>query len=563
MHSWARGAIALIILALSASVSLPARAAFGDCNTRAYWASFDARYADPGAIGFDCVERLRVPVATASGARHIRLIHDLSADWLADEAVLREFDRAARAGADAIGRLGGVELEDVTLFLADDLAPAENAEEFSNIAALTEFNNDGECRIIIYLIGPASMSEYTASVVTHEIFHCVQAANLTPAQMSTGGYGTGSGGDWWIEGSAGWFAALAVPDPAMIQGDVDAFDTASATTPLSGMAYQAAPFFLWLGAETSPAGVMTFLDGMAASRDVSAQRAAMMAALTQEQWLDFAEAYLDRDIAHPHGTDLGLSPAEGDTWEWSATRTQTLPLEPFVLTRGVVAFQCGHWRTNVRPASAHSARLEDGGAWSALPEEIDTSSGSGGAYRFAAMSAAAARVNMSIIGTMESGCGDCAGVSTTDACLIGSWQLTGGGAAEWMRAMGAPANISTANETITFRTDGTFVTGAFQGSMEGETPGGGHVDGDMQAQAGGRWSTSGGVLNLCADMQSLSGSARVTSRRGRTGMVSVGPAPPTNSSERYSCAGATLNTERDIPGAPPMPSQYTRTSGGG
>jgi hypothetical protein len=131
-----------------------------------------------------------------------------------------------------------------------------------------------------------------------------------------------------------------------------------------------------------------------------------------------------------------------------------------------------------------------------------------------------------------------------------------------MRAMGAPANISTANETITFRADGTYVTGAFRGEMEGETPGGGHVDGEVRAQAGGRWSTSDGVLNFCADMQALSGSARVTSRRGRTGTIGVGPAPPTNSSERYSCAGSTLDTERDIPGAPSMPSQYTRTGGG-
>ncbi|MGQ0531100.1 MAG: hypothetical protein ACT4OF_00225 [Caulobacteraceae bacterium] len=561
MHSLARWTIILVILALSASVALPARAAFGDCATREYWASFDERYADPRAISFDCIERLRVPVGTTSGARHIRIVHDHSADWIADEAAMREFDRAVRASAEAIGLLGGVELEDVTVFLADDFPPGEGAERFSDIAALTEFSNDGECRIIVYLAGPASVSDYAASVVAHEIFHCVQVANLRPEQMGSGSVGRGGGADWWLEGSATWFAALAVPDPALIRSTVADFDASSATTPLNRMAYEAAVFFLWLG-EESPAGVMDFLRRMATSRDESAQRAVMSATLTQERWLDFAEAYLDREIRHPHGTDLGLSPTDGEVWEWSATRTQSLPLEPFVLTRGVVAFQCGHWRTSVRPGSAHRARPEEGGAWSTLPEEIDTSSGSGGSYRFTAINTTTARVTMNIVGTMESGCGDCAGVSTIDACVIGSWRLTSGGAAEWMRAMGAPANISTANETITFRADGTYVTGVFQGEMEGPTPSGGHVDGNVQAQAGGRWSTSGGVLNLCADMQALGGNARVTTRRGRTGNIPVAPAPPINSSERYSCADASLNTERDIPGAPPMPSQYTRTGGG-
>src|SRR5262245_19962362 len=121
MHSWARWAVIIVILALSASVAPPARAAFGDCATREYLARFDARYGDPASVlEFACVERLRIPVASGSGARQIRIVHHPDADWIADGATMAEFERGARLAAEAVGRLGGVELEDVTILLADD-----------------------------------------------------------------------------------------------------------------------------------------------------------------------------------------------------------------------------------------------------------------------------------------------------------------------------------------------------------------------------------------------------------------------------------------------------------
>jgi hypothetical protein len=176
------------------------------------------------------------------------------------------------------------------------------------------------------------------------------------------------------------------------------------------------------------------------------------------------------------------------------------------------------------------------------------------------MHAGPSRATLSIAVTQESGCGDCAGVRTTDACLIGSWQLVGGGAAEWMRRQGIPITASVSNQTITFRRDGTYITGAVQGQAEIELREG-RGEGEIAAQAGGRWSTNGGVLNLCADMQALAGRATVHTPSGSRTMP-IGPAPPVNSSERYTCGGDSFHSERDIPGGPPMPFQYARTGGG-
>jgi len=560
MRAWLRWTLLIVAAALFAPMS-PAQAAFGECSSAAYRGLFDERYAEPRFLDFDCVERMRVPVATSGGTRHIRIIHDRNADWIADDSTMAAFERGVRAAAETIGRLGGVELEDVTILLADDLPPGSTAEAFSNIAGQTEFTRDDECHVVLYLIGPASDPELAASIAAHEIFHCVQVANLSAAQMASGASGTGAGGDWWLEGSAEWFSALALPDRGLMPANADAFDELSPTTPLNELAYSAGIFFLWLGAEVEPAGVMGFLDGMADSNAPAAQHAAMSAALPPERWLDFAQAYLDRAIRHPHGVDIGLDPRDGDTWDWSATRTQTLPLAPFVLTRGVATFQCGRWRTSVRPASAHGARDEAGGSWATLPEEIDASSG-GGRYRVAAINATASRITLSIEGVMESGCGDCAGVRTLDACVVGHWQLTGGGPIEWMRANGVPiTNASTANTTVTFRADGTFVTGAVQAQLEMEYDSA-RGEGEVRAQASGRWSTDGGRLNYCTDAQSFGGQATMTTRDGDRRTMTLPSMPPESVTDTYTCSATALDAVRTVPRASPMPFHYTRAGGG-
>lgn len=555
MQAWARWALLFVVCALSASVTLQARAEFPEGCTPEYLARFDERLR---TMDYDCRERLREPVATRSGTRHIRIIHDLNADWIMTSSEMREFDRSVRLSIEAIGRLGGVELEDVTILLADDFPPREDANAFTNIAALTETVNDGECRIIVYLVGPASRPEYAAWLLAHEIFHCVQAANLTEAQLATsGGLGEGEGGDWWLEGTANWFAAFAIPEIGPMRQFTEVFDDNSPTTSLNRMSYGTVVFFLWY-AESSPASIMSFMRAMPGSNAESAQHAAMASAVSQSRWLEFAQAYLDSEIRHPHGADLGLNPQRGDIWTWSATRTQELTLEPFVLARGVAAFECGRWSTRVRPAPQHSARTEDGGAWSTLPSSIDTTSGSGGSYRVVAINATGATTRLAVTGTMESGCGACLGVTETDSCLVGTWQVSGGGISEWMRAQGFPGNFSTSNQSITFRRDGSYATSAMQGSFD-MSAGDSRGSGNATAQATGRWSARrGGSLNMCADTQALSGRGTITTPAGSRDITARNPGPG-DLQMSYTCAGATLSTIQPMPrGAPSMSTTYTR-----
>jgi hypothetical protein len=54
---------------------------------------------------------------------------------------------------------------------------------------------------------------------------------------------------------------------------------------------------------------------------------------------------------------------------------------------------------------------------------------------------------------------DCMNSHAVDNCLVGKWQQTGGGAAEWMRQNLKMAQVSvTANTLMTFNGDATFST---------------------------------------------------------------------------------------------------------
>jgi hypothetical protein len=383
--------------------SLPAQAGFPDCSEPAYRAQFDPRLE---TIPYDCVERLRIEVPTETGVSEIRLIHDRNAAWALSSGVVEEFERGLRASADALRRIGPFRLDHVTVLLIDGLPPRDrSSEDFSNIAAQTAASGS-ECRIGVYLLSAGGRMEHAASVVAHELFHCVQEATLSPAQIGSSSGGTGAGGDWWLEGSAEWFAALALPELGALPDRLARFDDVSDDTPLYEMAYEAVVFFLWLSDEKGPASIVPFLRGMAGSAGAGAQRRAMQSALSEDEWLTFAEAYLDRRIKHPHGTTISVNPSEGDTWRWIETRTQRIVLKPFVIRRGWVEFDCGKWATTVRPDQSYAARSE-GGSWADLPGHIDTNAGDDARFRFAGFAARSSDLALQVKGDLEAGCRPC------------------------------------------------------------------------------------------------------------------------------------------------------------
>lgn len=551
----------LVLLVLLLWGMPPALAAFGDCADPAYRSRFDDRLHD---TPYDCIEVARVTVMTADGPRDIRLLRDRHGDWATTPEVIAEFVRGLNAVPAAAAQLGNFRMFPVTVLLMDQFSPpAESGEGFSDIAGMTGTHDD-ECLIGLYLLSAGATVRNAATGLVHEIFHCIQFATLDPSLLGTSGVGTGAGGDWWIEGSAEWFTALALPDTDLLSRRLARFDRVSPDTPLYEMAYEAVAFFLWLGADRGPAAILPLLQNMATSSSAAAQQSAMRAMLDERGWLRFAQDYLDKAIAHPLGAPLAWAPADGELWRFDSTRTRTMRLAPFVLMRGWIEYECGHWDNTAEPEPQHAARPESGGAWGPVPASLVAKQDGPLRLRLGALAGTPRPVTLSLTATLEAGCQPCQGTSGIDACVVGVWEESGGGAVEWMRRQ-FPPGVSIPHARVeggvtVLQADGKYFTAPrtadltmlFE-SSEGVTRG----DGSAVYQGSGRWSAEGGKLNMCQDAGTVSGHATM---KGLT--LPIPPQPPAgNITMDYSCSGNQMETRLPIPGvADPITTRYTRVS---
>jgi hypothetical protein len=418
----------MLLLALGTGGSGPARASFGECSDAEYLANFDTRFAlEPG---FLCVESDRVPVHSDAGVTHIRIVQHLLADWATRPGATRAIKDGVTASVRAMGSLGHFSIPDVTVLLVDGFAPPTGPrdESFGDVAAATAPLHGDECLIVVYLLGTGATERYAGSVIAHELFHCIQSASLTVGQVATTGGGTPDGGNWWGEGSADWFATLAAPAPAYMADRVLAFDRSSPTTALTRMSYDGYVFFAWLGGSAhGHESVVPFLRQMAESTSEGAQRSAMSRALAPEEWLRFAEDYIDQRIFDGQGVSIGSTPLAGETLEWTETQSHRVDLEPFVLTRRSIAFRCGRWGVTPRPERFHAVSPIAGEGWTEFPETMDNLARDRGDLRFVGFNASGEPAPLQIAGTLTESCEQCAqtGEVAHNSCLIGTWHFAG------------------------------------------------------------------------------------------------------------------------------------------
>lgn len=537
-----------VFVLLSSLNATPARASFGDCNDPHYLGLFDERLATLPAGSFDCAVGDPVTVRSDEGISRIRIVQHLEADWALLPGAMRSLKDGVAAAAAAMPRLGSYRIHDVTILLVDGFPPSADAEAQGQIAAWTSFMPGDECRITVWLLGPGATEAYGASMIAHELFHCVETATLTQGQMTTGNVGVAGGGTWWIEGAADWFASVALPPAGYMRGTVDRFDAQAPTTAINAMAYEAYVFFAWLGGAHGEGAVMPFLRQMPESTSEGAQRAAMASALPADDWLRFAEDYVDQNIRDGQGASINSTPQPpSETYSWNATRTQRIDLAPFTITRRNLAFECGRWTLAPRPTRYHAGRPE-GGAWGDLPSDLDNLDHEHGDIEFIGMNASGSAVPLAIEGTLAARCQVCGSEPVVlDRCMIGNWEMTTAGVEQWMRERihnFRVTGLSAVGNTLTLNADGTFSTGHSEVRATGT---GGRVtgEGEMAGQTSGRWSTSGGTLNLCYDAGG--GSGTVTVRRdGHDITVPVTTRPPPMMSSQYACSSGSFSQAVDM-----------------
>ncbi|MBL8537110.1 MAG: hypothetical protein JNM59_06870 [Hyphomonadaceae bacterium] len=557
---------ALLLLAVLAASSLaavqPSEAQFETCN-----ADYVRRFETPEQPGYpawspgeiECVEYFRFSFSTPGGMRWIRGIGDVNADTLAAPGAFSAVEDGARRAAQYMASLGNYRIENATILMAFDVSrPGELSDDPSvraegGAGAWTSPPGE-ECLVTVFMITDASARGELQYATAHELFHCIQNATLSPEQNAAS-YGAGL---WWVEGSAEWFAAAAIGEQER-WNVADAFEQAvRANRPLNDMSYEMAVFFYWLDQTRGAGAIMPFLSGMAPVATPAAQRAAMRDQLSDEGWLQFAQDYLDGEVAYPDGGQIPRPDIEGETWTISASGTHRRSPAPFVITAGRADFECGRWDT--RAADVNDAvREESSRDWGAWPSEVDARERGAVRYRVVALNTRDASVEQELDARRTATCASCLSQTVIDRCLVGTWRLTAGGPLEWLRRNGLP--ISGRDDLVmTMNEDGTFTSRGFNmdhtitmPDMVGETRG--------QTQGtSGRWSAEAGALTACFDGGGeASGVSTVHTTRGSgSAPFSMGGVGGESGSTRYTCDDTTFFTSAPTPRGGPMTHTFTR-----
>ena len=529
----------------------PAKAQLADCMSPGYIATFEV----PGVTELTCAEVFRFSFDTPGGPREVRGIADLNADWSFQPGTIAASEAAARQATAALADLGNYRIGDVTiLLLADQLEPEATVRRDAGPVLAQAWDPAdsavSECRMTQFLWGRGGVTADFPTTLAHELFHCVQYATLSPDQMAT----LTKGGDWWIEGSAEAFAAFAIPDSigtAAWGADFNA--NVSARVPLYKMSYESVIFFYWLIGERGIGGLLPFLAGMSGEIGHGPQRAAMREAMTDDQWLDFAKAYADETIGHPHGQPLGLEgrfPIEHVQVE--ATSTHTLTFEAFAVIPGEAFYECGKWENVSRPDDANLAsRMASAFDWqTGWLREIDTRDGGEPDMRFVAMNTGDADLSYQLRARRMAACSPCQGATELDRCMVGYWEGDTRVLIDLMRRAGAPISRNAMGPMyLALNEDGTWIASASPIDFQTVTP---HPDGvttvDVRGQTGGgggRWAILGpgqlvgctdwlGDLDAVADTQSPNVSASTPLFAAGTGGE--------EGTARYSCSAGTMST---------------------
>ena len=233
--------IPMFAVVMVAFIAMPAPAAAQGCSIPDYAAEADRRFAGAG----ECDEIERFTIDTPSGSRQVRIIGDstMPDGFTEPYPLVREgIERAAAALRDiGAGRV------DNLIVLVSGLLPDPDAPDGPTwVHGVAHAPYADECLIIVYPGNTGSRA--LGFSVAHEVFHCVQYA-VAPDQMDA--FLTGQPGQWWVEGTAEWFANLAYRGATESDGRVHRFDEVSPEKALNRLSDRegAVVFFFWYGAK--------------------------------------------------------------------------------------------------------------------------------------------------------------------------------------------------------------------------------------------------------------------------------------------------------------------------
>lgn len=455
------------------------------------------------------------------------------------------------AAIDLFSTLPNVKLQHVSVFAynggSSTVLPDGKPHAFTNGKGGAD-----ECYITAFAEPGMGGDLDTSVAIAREIFHCMQYSTLSEAQMNT----QGAGGDWWVEGVAEALADLALPGSgATVDRSAEFASAVASHAALNAMDFGATPLFQWIIAKKGVDSLIAFQAAMAGSGGDDAQHAAMRAAMPSAgDWLDFAKAYVDKEITAAGGAGLATFAPEITRYKFSETTEEELTRGPFVLNYGPVEYLCGVWANTIEP-EGHAAMKIDM-VWQDWPKNVENSADEGKLWTFAALNTGEISPKHDLTATLETPCGDCQGLEKLDKCVVGNWVMTGGGPEEWLQqnGMGDFAEIQASEMAMQMTASGSFATipvdVRVQATNDDVTVTGvGNGTGSM-----GKWSADSGVLNICPSAGGVQAQASVDGRTYTNSFVTS-----KDMSLSYTCDEETLTTTIEIGGGlPPMTSIFSR-----
>jgi hypothetical protein len=534
---------------------------------------------EPGEI--ECVEHFRFTVATPRGPRVFRGIGDINARALLERGAIAQIEAGARRTAQSLAALGDYKIKNVTylISLIDSVSMANQVYDLASGRARGGATGGWartpapgapeECPITLFPFegfGPNVMNH----IIAHETFHCVQNDSLSSAQFAT----APTGGAWWAEGSAELFAAHTFR--SSVDRGQEFRASVEAQRSLVEMDYDAAIFFYWYNQRNGGLGsLMPLLRRMAGSPAVPAQRAALRAALPNDALLQFAKDFDDNRINYPNGPAINFGPKiEGERWTVARNSTLDRTLKPFVIMPGWTDYECGKWANTMTPRDVNAAvRDERRPNWQAWPNETDCRTERRLRYRVMAMHTGDANARMSLRVERRIACDSCLpkGDNHIDACLVGTWELTGGGPMEWMARRMGRANFKDKNSSKMkvimldngmFRVESQFV--AFETQIRSRSRTEKFETAGQSMVSEGFWSAKDGKMRACSVGVAAQGTTTgtVTTPRGTT--TKDAPASfrtgPTEGDSTYVCSPTTYTSSIRMSDGSNMDFVFTRLS---
>ena len=408
-----RSLLLLLVLIFPAT----AEAQLADCNG----ADFRAVAQINPNIAFTCVE---ITQESGSGAS-VRAIRAGTADAGTTDPYGHEAVGAvlnAYATWDPYATSLGLTLPNITILISDpnNTAVEIKGESFgASFADAQGFGLVGECVIRLSVTASAKDTlDFFATILSHEAFHCVQAASFKDAVQNAGGAQA-----WWVEGTANFFGELA----SFSSEDSDKlgieFVKQIRTTPLTQITYPSYVFFAFLW-QQGPEVMGQFFAGLATEPGEEAQQKALIAAVGVPLLNDFAKALVDGTIAMPSGFQFVALP-DGQSFAFTKDGTATLPGTPFTVESVGLQFANGGYSVFTGPILF--VKDAEGGDWQEQPFQVSLESCSDVKFM------KTARFVADEYGTMEnvpmnvaqiSKCWECNKLPAMDKCLIGTWRMS-------------------------------------------------------------------------------------------------------------------------------------------